>query len=82
MRSLGAQGGRRFLVKQGHASAICELDLVGLDEFITVLSATTQTTWRCWTPYANGMVTIRFNGFPCCFVRFRIGGFVPPGELP
>jgi hypothetical protein len=29
VRSLGAQGGRRFLVKQGHASAICELDLAG-----------------------------------------------------
>jgi type IV secretion system protein VirB4 len=40
--SLGAQGGRRFLVKQGHASAICELDLSGLDEFINVLSATTD----------------------------------------
>jgi type IV secretion system protein VirB4 len=42
VRSLGAQGGRRFLVKQGHASAICELDLAGLDDFITVLSATTD----------------------------------------
>jgi type IV secretion system protein VirB4 len=42
VRSLGAQGGRRFLVKQGHASAICELDLSGLDDFITVLSATTD----------------------------------------
>jgi type IV secretion system protein VirB4 len=42
VRSLGAQGGRRFLVKQGHASAICELDLFGLDDFITVLSATTD----------------------------------------
>ena len=42
VRSLGAQGGRRFLVKQGHASAICELDLAGLEEFITVLSATTD----------------------------------------
>ena len=42
VRSLGAQGGRRFLVKQGHASAICELDLTGLDDFITVLSATTD----------------------------------------
>jgi type IV secretion system protein VirB4 len=40
VRSLGAQGARRFLVKQGHASAICELDLSGLDDFITVLSAT------------------------------------------
>jgi type IV secretion system protein VirB4 len=40
--SLGAQGGRRFLIKQGHASAICELDLSGLDDFITVLSATTD----------------------------------------
>jgi type IV secretion system protein VirB4 len=42
VRSLGAQGGRRFLVKQGHASAICEMDLAGLDEFVTVLSATTD----------------------------------------
>ena len=42
VKSLGAQGGRRFLVKQGHSSAICELDLSGLDDFITVLSATTD----------------------------------------
>ena len=42
VRSLSAQGGRRFLVKQGHASAICELDLSGLDDFIAVLSATTD----------------------------------------
>jgi len=42
VRSLGAQGGRRFLVKQGHSSAICELDLSGLEDFITVLSATTD----------------------------------------
>ena len=42
VRSLGAQGSRRFLVKQGHASAICELDLSDLDDFITVLSATTD----------------------------------------
>ena len=42
VRSLGAQGGRRFLVKQGHSSAICELDLAGLDDFVTVLSATTD----------------------------------------
>ncbi len=42
VRSLGAQGGRRFLVKQGRASAICEMDLAGLDDFITVLSGTTD----------------------------------------
>jgi type IV secretion system protein VirB4 len=42
VRSLGSQGGRRFMIKQGHASAICELDLSGMDEFITVLSATTD----------------------------------------
>jgi type IV secretion system protein VirB4 len=42
VRSLGSQGGRRFLVKQGHASAICELDLSGLEDFVTVLSATTD----------------------------------------
>jgi type IV secretion system protein VirB4 len=42
VRSLGAQGGRRFLVKQGHSSAICELDLDGMEDFITVLSGTTD----------------------------------------
>jgi len=42
VRTLGAQGGRRFLVKQGHSSAICELDLSGLEDFVTVLSATTD----------------------------------------
>jgi type IV secretion system protein VirB4 len=42
VQSLGAQGNRRFLVKQGQASALCELDLTGLDDFITVLSATTD----------------------------------------
>ena len=42
MRRLGSQGGRRFLVKQGHSSAICELDLTGLEDFVTVLSATTD----------------------------------------
>jgi type IV secretion system protein VirB4 len=30
------------MVKQGHSSAICELDLTGLDDFVTVLSATTD----------------------------------------
>ncbi|MCC9597974.1 VirB4 family type IV secretion/conjugal transfer ATPase [Rubrivivax sp. JA1055] len=42
VRSLGARGGRRFLVKQGHTSTLCELDLSGLDDFVTVLSATTD----------------------------------------
>ena len=42
VKSLNAQGGRCFLVKQGHASAICELDLSGLDDFVSVLSATTD----------------------------------------
>ena len=42
IRSLNALGGRRFLVKQGHCSAICELDLSGLEDFVTVLSATTD----------------------------------------
>ena len=42
VRSLGSRGGRSFLVKQGHSSAICELDLSGLDDFVTVLSATTD----------------------------------------
>lgn len=42
VRNLGTRGGRRFLVKQGHASAVCELDLTGLEDFVTVLSATTD----------------------------------------
>jgi len=42
VRSLNAQGGRKFLVKQARSSAICELDLAGLDDFVTVLSATTD----------------------------------------
>jgi len=42
VRSLGTQGDRRFLVKQGHASAVCELDLTGLEDLITVLSGTTD----------------------------------------
>jgi type IV secretion system protein VirB4 len=39
---LGATGGRRFLVKQGHSSAICELDLARLARYIPVLSASTD----------------------------------------
>ncbi len=42
VQSLGSQGSRRFLVKQGRSSAVCELDLSGLDDFITVLSGTTD----------------------------------------
>ena len=42
VRGLGARSARTFLVKQGHSSAICELDLAGLDDFVTVLSGTTD----------------------------------------
>jgi len=42
IRSLGSRGGRSFLVKQGRVSAICELDLSGIEDFVTVLSATTD----------------------------------------
>ena len=42
VRGLGARGGRSFMVKQGSSSAICELDLTGMDDFVTVLSATTD----------------------------------------
>ena len=42
VRSLGSRGGRSFLVKQGRVSAICELDLSGIEDFVTVLSATTD----------------------------------------
>ena len=33
---------RCFLVKQGHASALCRLDLQGLDDALAVLSANTH----------------------------------------
>ena len=42
VKSLGARCGRTFMVKQGRSSAICELDLTGLEDFVTVLSATTD----------------------------------------
>ncbi len=42
VRGLSSHGGRRFLVKQPQGSAICELDLAGLEDFIAVLSATTD----------------------------------------
>ena len=42
VRGLGARGGRSFLVKQGHAGAVCELDLAGMDDFVAVLSGTTD----------------------------------------
>jgi type IV secretion system protein VirB4 len=32
----------RFLVKQGQRSAVCELDLHGMDSVITVLSGSTE----------------------------------------
>lgn len=38
IQSLSSQGGRRFLVKQGHCSAVCEMDLSSLPEWITLLS--------------------------------------------
>lgn len=40
VRGLGARSARTFLVKQGHSSAMCELDLTGLEDFVTVLSGT------------------------------------------
>jgi type IV secretion system protein VirB4 len=42
VRSLGARGARAFMVKQGDSSAVCQLDLTDLDDFVTVLSATTD----------------------------------------
>jgi len=42
VRSLSSTGGRSFLVKQGHQSALCELDLAGMQDFVTVLSGTTD----------------------------------------
>ena len=33
---------RRFLVKQGHSSAICQLNLRGMDDILSVISASTD----------------------------------------
>ena len=38
-----AQGGRRFLLKQGNVSVACELDLSGMDDFVAVLSGRERT---------------------------------------
>ena len=42
VRGLGARGRRTFLIKQGDSSAVCELDLSGLEDYVAVLSATTD----------------------------------------
>jgi len=42
VRTLGARGGRAMLVKQGANSAVCELDLRGLERFLHVLSGSTD----------------------------------------
>jgi type IV secretion system protein VirB4 len=42
VKSLGATGSRRFLCKQGTASVLCEFNLDGMDDFLAVLSATTD----------------------------------------
>ena len=42
VRTLGARRSRSFLVKQGSNSALCELELSGLEDFVAVLSATTD----------------------------------------
>jgi type IV secretion system protein VirB4 len=36
------EGSRRFLVKQGHQSVVCELDLKGFEKELSVLSGTTD----------------------------------------
>ncbi|RST44210.1 hypothetical protein EJI00_24820, partial [Variovorax sp. DXTD-1] len=33
---------RRFLVKQGHMSSVCQLDLRGMDDALAVISASTD----------------------------------------
>jgi len=40
--SLGATGSRRLLCKQGINSVLCEFDLTGADDMLTVLSASTD----------------------------------------
>jgi len=42
VRGLGQSSARQFLVKQGHRSAVCEFDLGGMDEVLTVLSGSTD----------------------------------------
>jgi type IV secretion system protein VirB4 len=42
VKSLGSRGSRQFLVKQGHHSAIAELDLSGMDDALLVLSGSSD----------------------------------------
>ena len=42
VKSLGATGSRRFLCKQGTDSVQCEFDLGGMNDFLAVLSSTTD----------------------------------------
>jgi type IV secretion system protein VirB4 len=42
VKSLGAAGSRRFLCKQGTDSVQCEFDLGGMDNYLAVLSSTTD----------------------------------------
>jgi type IV secretion system protein VirB4 len=42
VKALGATGSRRFLCKQGNQSVQCEFDLGGMDDFLAVLSSTTD----------------------------------------
>lgn len=46
VRSLGEKS-RRFLVKQGDSSAVCELNLRGFDDELAVLSGNTATAALC-----------------------------------
>ena len=76
VRKLGSQGGRRFLVKQGHSSAICELDLTGLEEFVTVLSATTDNVARL------DELRARVGDDPDDWLPLLVGKVVLPGPGP
>ena len=42
VKSLGSTGSRRFLCKQGTDSVQCEFDLGGMNDFLAVLSSTTD----------------------------------------
>ena len=53
---------RCFLVKQGHASAVCRLDLEGLDDMLAVISASTDNIEVMHQVLAEGAAAIGMQG--------------------
>jgi type IV secretion system protein VirB4 len=63
-------GSRRFLVKSGHRSVVCELDLKGFDYELTVISGRARTVER-----VNGLIS-EVGADPALWLpRLRLGDY-------